>query len=373
MFLLSGWMLAQEEVPARLVIYDDLIDRFFQIKSWTNASAPTTRPDTVTYLRAEGQMPEISRFPNIQALYLSEIEELDLVSLSAKLRKHCPKLRILALEDCDIEDISPIVELRLQGLLLDSNPIADFSTLRKLNGLQFLSLARTPVRELSWITSLTTLRGLDLSETTVSDISPLSQLSQLRMLALYKCTNISTLSPLSNLNQIEFLNISFMNAAAVRSMLQQLSRFPMIKVLQAQGVITDPSSLAHLSSLSQLEELTLGQNPAISDLGFVRPLRKLLYLDVHRCSVQDLSPVGGLPLLVKLSIGKNQITSIAPLTQCPRLQELYCYENPITDWEKLLEIPALSYVMISRKDAVSAKFSEVKLLLRKKGVRVDAP
>ncbi|MEN3040005.1 MAG: leucine-rich repeat domain-containing protein [Bacteroidia bacterium] len=372
-FLLGGWVAAQEEVPTRLVVYDDLLDRFFQIKAWSRFSSSIARPDTLSHLRLEGEVPDLSRFPNLQALYLSDIEELDLPTLITALRKYCPKLRILALEDCDIEDVSPILELRLQGLLLDGNPIQDFTALQKLSGLQFLSLARTPLREVSWLSSLATLRGLDLSETAVTDLSPLSQLPQLRMIALYKCSGISTFTPLTSLPQIEFLNISFTNPAAVQPFLRQLTRFTAMKVFQAQGVITDPSILSQLSQLSQLEELTLGQNPAINNLEFVRPLKRLLYLDVHRCSVKDLSPLAGLPLLVKLSIGKNQVTSIAPLTQCPRLQELYCYDNPIEDWEKLLDIPSLSYVMVSKREVSSEKFAGIKPLLRKKGIRVDAP
>lgn len=371
--LLGGWMLAQEEVPGRLVVYDDLIDRFFQIKGWHRASAPTARPDTVLYLRAEGEVPPLNRFSNLQALYLSEIEGLDLAALTGRLRQQCPKLRILALEDCDIEDISPLVELRLQGLLLDDNPITDFTALGRMQGLQFLSVARTPLTDLKWLSNLTSLSGLDLSETGITDLSPLARLSQLRMLALYRCTVVMETSPILSLSQLEFLNISFMSPPTVQSLLRSLERFPRLRVLQAQGVLSDATVLTSIGGLSQLEELTLGQNPTLQNLDFARSLRRLLYLDVHRCSIRDLSPLAGLPFLVKLSIGKNQITSLAPLVQCPRLRELYCYENPITDWEKLMEMPALSYVMLSKKDLPPDRLNALRSQLRKKGVQVDAP
>lgn len=371
--LLGGWMLAQEESLGRLVVYDDLLDRFFQIKAWHRASTPTGRPDTVLYLRAEGAIPPLQRFPNLQALYLSEVEDLNLAALTGQLRQHCPKLRILALEDCDIEDITPILELRLQGLLLDDNPISDFKVLGRMRGLQFLSLARTPLTDLSWLSGLTELRGLDLSETGITDLTPVMKLIQLRMLALYRCTAVGDASPLLSLSQLEFLNVSFMMPASIQPLLRSIGRFSQLRVLQAQGIITDPSVLSAVGGLSQLEELTLGQNPAIQSLDFVRPLRRLLYLDVHRCGIKDLSPLAGLPFLVKLSIGKNQITSLAPLTQCPRLRELYCYENPITDWEKLLEMPALSYVMLSQKDLPPDRLNSLRAQLRKKGVQVDAP
>lgn len=369
--LVGGWLLAQEKPPEKLVIYEELIDRFFQIRQWHTGA--TTRPDTVTYLKVEGEVPSLESFPNLQALYLSAIEELNLPRLIGQIRRSCPKLRILALEDCDIEDPAPLIELPLHGLLLDDNPIADFSPLTKLKGLLFLSLARTPLNSIEWLSALPTLQAIDVSETPLSDLSPLQKLSALRMVVLYRCTAIMDLSPLYALPKLEFLNLSFIQPAAAQKLLQEIHRFPGLRVLQAQGVITDLAVLSGLSRLSLLEELTIGQNPAITDVGFVRTLQKLLYLDIHRCSVRDLSPLAGHPSLVKLSMGKNQVTSLAPLTSCPRLRELYCYENPISDWEKLLEIPSLSYVMMSKKDLPPQQLANLRSQLRRKGVQVDAP
>ncbi|GIV23358.1 MAG: hypothetical protein KatS3mg025_1017 [Bacteroidia bacterium] len=370
---LTGLVWAQvEEGPQTLVVYDALFDRFFQIKSWT-PTPQTQRPDTVLYLQVQGTLPSLERFPNLKALYLSAIEELDLRQLTDHIRRYCPKLKALALEDCDIPDLTPLAELPLEGLLVDDNPIADLSPLTRAKNLRFLSVARTDVQDITPLVHMPQVEGLDLSETAVRDLSPLSKLAKLRMVALFRCTAVADFSPLLSTTNLEFLNVSHTQATAVRPLLTQIGRFAGLKVLQAQGVITDPSLLASLSTLSQMEELTLGQNPAIEDLTFVRLLRRLLYLDVHSCAIRNLSPLAGLPHLVKLSIGKNQIQSLAPLTQCPRLAYLYCYNNPITDWEKLLEIPALTYVMLSRKDLPPEKLQTLKAQLRKKGITVDAP
>ncbi|MCS7297590.1 MAG: leucine-rich repeat domain-containing protein [Bacteroidia bacterium] len=373
--LLSGVILAQkQEGPSRLVVYDALIDRFFHIQSWTASNTSTTRPDTVLYLYAEEELPSLSRFPRLQGLYLSSLSDLNAAELVRQIKRLCPQLRILALEDCDLSDISPLSELsQLQGLLLDGNPIKDFTPLAKLRGLQFLSLARTPLETIDWIVALPTLQGLDLSETKVIHLQPLKSLPNLRMIALYRCHSIADLSPLFSLPQIEFLNVSFMNPQTVQPLLLEIHRFSGLRVLQAQGVVTNATLLKGIEHLSHLEELTLGQNPALNTLAFVRPLQRLLYLDVHHCMVKDLSPLSGLPSLVKLSIGKNQVSHLAPLVSCPRLRELYCYENPIVDWEKLLEMPALTYVMISRRDIPAEKLSTLNAQLRKKGVQLDAP
>lgn len=370
----SGLLLwAQEETaPGRLVVYDELVERFFSIRYWS-APAQVARPETTLYLKASGKLPNLQRFSALRVLYLSDLEELDLPALVAEIKRSCPKLKGLALEDCDLEDITPLVELPLEGLLLDDNPISDFSPLTRMGKLQFLSVAHTPLADLSLISRLTSLQALDLSETRVSDLTPLAQLPKLRMLSLFRCTAVRDFEVLLQLFGLEFLNISHVQPEAVRPLLMQLGRFAQLRVLQAQGVIQEGAAIAAIGLLGQLEELTLGQNPAIQDLSFVRLLRRLLYLDVHRCNVRDLSPLAGLPYLVKLSIGKNQITSLAPLTQCPRLAYLYCYENPIQDWEKLTEIPSLQYVMLSRRDMPAERLAALRAQLKRKGVQVDAP
>ncbi len=369
-----GLLWGQEEPgPSRLVVYEELIDRFFAIRYWSSP-AQIARPETTLYLKASGKVPGLQRFSSLQALYLSDLEELDLPTLVAEVKRSCPKLKVLALEDCDIEDISPLLELSLEGLLLDDNPIRDFSPLSRMGKLQFLSLARTPLQELGQISRISSLQALDLSETRVSDLSPLSQLPKLRMISLFRCTAVRDLKILLGFaGNLELLNISHVQPEAVRPLVLELGRFTRLRVLQAQGIIQEGAAIAALSSLGQIEELTLGQNPAIQDLSFVRLLRRLLYLDVHRCNVRDLSPLAGLPYLVKLSIGKNQITSIAPLTQCPRLAYLYCYENPIQDWEKLAEIPSLQYVMLGARDLPPERLRALREQLRRKGVQVDVP
>lgn len=364
---------AQEEgASSRLVVYEELVERFFEIRYWSHPTQ-VGRPETTLYLEASEAVPNLQRFSNLRALYLSGIEELDLPALVAQIKRHCPKLKVLAVEDCEIEDITPLTELSLEGLVLDDNPIEDFSPLTRLGKLQFLSVARTPLAELSLISRLSNLQALDLSETRISNLTPLSQLPKLRMLSLFRCTAVRDFGAVLRLSGLELLNISHVQPEAVRPLVLELGHFTQLRVLQAQGVIQESAAIAAIGSLGQLEELTLGQNPAITDLSFVRLLRRLLYLDVHRCSVRDLSPLAGLPYLVKLSIGKNQITSIAPLTQCPRLAYLYCYENPIQDWEKLAEIPSLQYVMLSSRDLPPERLRALREQLRRKGVQVDVP
>ncbi|MCS7162633.1 MAG: hypothetical protein NZ958_04825 [Bacteroidia bacterium] len=363
---------AQEEVYTRLIFYEELLDRYFRIHAWSK-DVFTTRPDTVIFLQVSERLPELRRFSRLEGLFLSDLDEVDLPQLVGQLRAYCPKLRILALENCDIQDPRPLTTLKLEGLLLDGNPISDFSSLNELRTLQFFSAARTPLQAIDFLANLPKLQALDLSETPIKDLRPLAALpSPLRMISLFRCNGISDFSPLLRHTGLEYLNLSHTAPAAARPLLLELHRFPTLRVLQAQNLIYDSAVLERISQLVHLEELTIGQNPFITRLDFVRPLQRLLYLDVHRCNIQNLEPLADLPNLVKLSIGKNRITQLAPLVRCVRLSYLYCYENPITDWEKLLELPALSYVMISRRDLPPERLSALKAKLLRKGVKLEA-
>ncbi len=99
-----------QEGASRIVIYESMLERYFQIPGWASASA-LAKPDTVRFLRLQGSLPQpLPVLPRLQALYLEGIEELNLEDLLQKLPQKCPKLTVLAMEDCEIDD-SPLQKL----------------------------------------------------------------------------------------------------------------------------------------------------------------------------------------------------------------------------------------------------------------------
>ncbi len=364
-----------QSVSHRLVLYESALERYFQIPAWSEASS-LKKPDTIRFLRIKDTLPTpFPTLPNLQALYVQDIEELDLEAFLRILPQKCPKLTVLALEDCDIGDLTPFraFGMPLRGLLLDMNDFEDLTPLSHLRSLEVLSLGQTPVRSLSPLASLSNLKGLDIQETRVSDISILRQLKGLRIFSAYKAVSITDLSPLLlHQGTLEVLNISFLPTALTAPLWKNLPAFQALKVFQAQEAIPDQSALAQISQLRALEELTVGRNPVITDLRFVETLVNLMYLDIHSCAVQDLSPLSRHPNLIKLIIARNPIPTLAPLRTCPRLVDLYCYEVPARDWETLLEIPNLTHVMLKKSDLPADKQEAILSQLRRRGVRVDA-
>ncbi len=362
-------------VSTRLVLYESALERYFQISTWSEASA-LSKPDTIRFLRLKNTLPNpFPSLPQLQALYIEGIEELDLEDLLQKLPRKCPKLTVLAIEDCDISDLAPFrgFTMSIKGLLLDMNDFEDLSPISHLRSLEFLSIAQTPVRSLSPIEKLPNLKALDIQETKVSDISLLRQLKGLRIFSAYKTLSLKDLTPiLAHQNTLEALNISFLPPAVTAPIWENLTAFQALKVLQAQEAIPDKAALEKISRLKTLEELTIGRNPIITDVSFVRPLTSLMYLDVHGCAIQDLKGLENHPALIKLIVARNPIRTLAPLKTCPRLNDLYCYEIPATDWEALLEMPNLNHVMLKKSDIPADKRESVLIQLRRRGVRVDA-
>ncbi len=368
-----GLLWAQLE-PLRVVVYEDFLDRYFRIRAWSGTAA-LAKPDTIRFLKLTRVLPNLPTLPRLEALYLAEMEELDLEALVSLIHAKCPTLCILALEDCEIEDLTPLTHLRrpLRGLLLDQNDINDFTALTTFTQLEFLSLGETTFNQPELLQKLPNLKVLDLRQTSIRKLDFLTTYKGLQALSIYRCANLTDLSPiLAHASSLEMLNISFTNPAAAQKVLSNLAQFTNLRVLQVQGVLLEAQAAMQLGQLSQLEELTIGQNPALRDLSFIKGLSRLLYLDVHGCQIGDLSPLAGHPSLLKLIIANNPITALAPLKTCVRLTDLYCYNVPAKDWEVLLELPHLSHVMLSKKDLPVERRESLLAALRRKGTRVDA-
>lgn len=367
-------LLWSQQAPLKIVVYEDLLDRYFRIREWSSANA-LAKPDTIRFLKLAGKLPPLPNLPRLEALYLSEIEELNLSVLVDLINTKCPALRVLALEACDIDDLGPLQQLKvpLKGLLLDQNDIKDFTALVGFTKLEFLSLGETSFSQPEILQKLPNLQALDLRQTPIRSLAFLESCRGLQALSLYRCSNLMDLSPiLAHASSLAFLNLSFTNPTAAQKVLSKLGSFSNLKVLQAQSILTDTQAAAQLGQLSQLEELTIGQNPTLRDISFVKDLSRLLYLDIHSCQISDLTPLSGHPSLLKLIIAHNPITRLAPLKGCPQLADLYCYNIPAKDWEVLLELPNLSHVMLSKKDLPAEKRESLLVALRRKGVRVDA-
>ena len=119
----------------------------------------------------------------------------------------CVSLALLDLEDNDIADIDPIMDLkRLQSINLAKNRIGDLTALTKLDRIQYLHLANNRVVDLEPLQGLTNLRSLYLSNNKIKDISPLAKLDKIWTLYL-DGNRVRSLKPVAGLKWLSSLDI----------------------------------------------------------------------------------------------------------------------------------------------------------------------
>ena len=177
--------------------------------------------------------------------------------------------------------------------------------------------------DLSGIQNLTGLTNLALSNRGLSDISPLAGLTELTHLNLH--TNwISDISPLRGLTKLVDLRI-------------------------AENPLTDVSALSELTELRVLRmhrhgDFIGGQNPrsvmgatgvlitnAVTDIGPLAKLTKLVDLNIHTQDISDLTPLSGLTSLLELRLAGNSFIDLSPLRGLATLEYLELTGNDITD------------------------------------------
>ena len=177
--------------------------------------------------------------------------------------------------------------------------------------------------DLSGIQNLAGLTDLSLSNRGLSDISPLAGLTEMINLNLH--TNwITDISPLRDMTKLVRLRIS-------------------------ENPLTDISALSELTELTVLRmhrhgDFIGGQNPrsymgatgvlftnAVTDIGPLAKLTKLVDLNIHTQDISDLTPLSGLTSLIELRLAANSFTDLSPLRGLTTLQYLELTGNNITD------------------------------------------
>jgi internalin A len=333
---------------------DDVIDQYMPRK-WArsieaviaDSGAKFLRPRLMTSVAALAKLTEKK---DLKGLRLSSVSLPDLSFL-----RNLPQLEVLELSNCSITDISELSRLpNLRVLELSYNQISDLSPLTSLDKLEVLLLYRNLVEDLSPLSGLTQLRHLDLSDCQVADINPLAGMTLLAALSLYKNERIRDFSPIARLSCLTDLNLSFCHAPSLTT--EMLAGMPKLLNLRLQGrMISSPDQVAAIGRMASLEQLTLGMNPVITDLAPLANLSKLLYLDVHSCSISDRTPVGKLTNLRKLVANVNRIRDLSPLVNCTRLHSLFCFGNPIASADVLLKMTSLRMVSLPKESFDLAK------------------
>lgn len=154
--------------------------------------------------------------------------------------EHCVAVMLIDLEDNEIEDLTPLAELKLlQSINLADNRIRSVKPLEKLERVQYLELSNNQVKNIESLAKMTNMRSLYLSN-----------------------------------NRIKHVDV--------------LLRMPKVWTLYvAENPIVIFEPIGHLSWLSSFDASECN----IKSLEFMKPLTELKYVNLKDNEIEDLAPL----------------------------------------------------------------------------------
>jgi len=249
----------------------------------------------------------IEWIPNLQELNLRGNRISDISRLSGLRR-----LEKLNLRGNDIRDISPLAELSmLEYLNLYANSgIQDIGPLKGLKNLHTLILAYVPVGDqVDNLAELTLLRRLNLRSAGINDLSFLAGLKKMENLNLFGNSSLSALEVIGTLEDLDTLILANVPTNGDLGFLRGLAKLRYLNLRESGAIDIDP-----VSGLLDLEYLNLHSNPGISTIQPIKNLRRLETLILANVPVGDeVAVIGDLPHLKILNLRNTGLTDLAPI------------------------------------------------------------
>ena len=262
----------------------------------------------------------------------------ELVSLDALAGSE--DMTYLAAEGNLLDDISALSEMQgLTWLLLGDNEISDLDPLADKTALVRLELPRNDISAIAALSELTSLERLDLASNRIASVEPLSELGNLRRLDLGG-NRVVDIRPLSRLANVEVLELSL-------NLIVDVAPLAELVHLTALGLggnrIVDVDSLANLV---ELQGLGLGWN-RIEDITALSDLNDLLWLDLSNNGISDIAALAELVNLRSLLLSGNPLGDISPLQRMISMVGLDADDAEIRDISPLESMTDLEWLSLA--------------------------
>lgn len=303
-------------------------------------------------------LPSLSNLKNLRKLELTQKSECLFPNFSGLVG--LPSLEEVILSGCDpIFSGEPIPETPVDLVSLSSLPnlknlsctsltFPDPAPLAALPRLRELRLSYCQTPEQMVFQGPASLRCLTGSGCRPQDLAALTGLRCADFgINVQDTPNFDAINALSNLTELEL----YINSAQIEGTLTS-------KNLKSLTVHNYGPELDFLSGLTELEYLDISDTAA-GDLSALSSLNslKVLHADAfHRSKpedmpmdefgvpypkIQDLTPLSSLTELEELTLNDNQISDLSPLKSLPMLQYLNVNNNPLSDLSLLAPLPSL--------------------------------
>ncbi len=158
----------------------------------------------------------------------------------------------------------------------------------------------------------------------INSLNPLSSLPNIKYLFLRGggVANLNDISGLTNLVDFEYLQSNLEDI----SILVNMEKLERVWIKE-----TKIKNISALSSLPNLKELHVSDNPTLTTLGAQFTAPKLTNLNVSNCGLTSLNELSGLPELTSLLAGDNYISDVSFIPTLPKLETLQLSGNCIED------------------------------------------
>ena len=261
---------------------------------------------------------------NWEALTQLTAEDLEITDIS--ILEVATSLEELSLAENNIANVTPLGGLTsLTKLSLEDNRLRVFSQLSGLTNLTELNLSGNPgptnfgIDDISLLENLTGLTHLYVGGNYLSDITPLENMTNLEVLDLHSSSRIRgqirDISVLSGLEELRELNLHHHLIEDI----EPLEDLEDLEVLSLRYNLIDDDELSHLTGLTTLKELNLGETNLddISDLSVLTNLTHLWLDNTGGQTPNDIEDVSPLVSLVNLEFlrlaGNDDIWNTFPL------------------------------------------------------------
>ena len=228
---------------------------------------------------------------------------------------------------------------------VDISDIENFSNLKSLE-LDYAKLSSLePIGKLTKLTKLTISHDID----NISNLQPLSSLKDLEELTidnyLSTPTSVSNLFPLSGLDKLTKLRIATRSVTSLEP-LKSLTRLKTLYLQDGTGA-NEISNITPLSTLSNLEDLSIGVTDSVTSLEPLKSLTRLKNLFIWGSGkFSDLSPLNGRDLN-ELRISKYTGNNLSQLKNFRNLTNLELVDENLSDVSDLQNLTNLTSLRIT--------------------------
>lgn len=310
--ILGQWEINGIVGPARIIArYDslnprDTIEKMMEPQI-TEVDGPT---EGLVLKRIFGDDNDVEQCPDLSGAGEVEVQFAD---LDAAVRH---ALQIGVDDPVTVNDAASITFLN-QSFTREAG-ITDLSGAQFLTGLSSLDLSGN--NNLSDITPLLDLPldGLSLSQTSVVDLAELNAITTLKTLALqgFSGNNVSALSDLTNLESLD------LSSSQVTD-LTGLSDLPSLQSLRLSGRTTSSPRI-------------VASRAPVSDLGPLASAPSLRVLFLNQTSVANIDTLPSIPSLESLWLMHSFVSDLNPLLNLPNLENVNLSYMPNVDWENYI-------------------------------------